>query len=58
MCSVAGNIDAKAWLDHVLGIVGVGKGGGKADQAMASVPGERKIVTSIVDAANAYVASQ
>jgi len=51
-------VNAKEWVDFVIGKLGVGKGGGKADQANGSIPGGAELVDTILSLANEYITSK
>lgn len=52
---IAAGIHAKEWVDFVIGKIGAGKGGGKADQANASIPGDSDAVDKILTHATEYL---
>jgi hypothetical protein len=52
---VAAGINAKEWVDFVIGKIGAGKGGGKADQANGSIPGDSETVDKILTHATEYL---
>ena len=51
---VAGGLGAKDWCDYIISVVGAGKGGGKADLANASVPGDDSVLQTVLAAAKQY----
>lgn len=52
---IAVGINAKEWVDFVISKVGAGKGGGKADQANGSIPGDAETVDKILSFATEYL---
>lgn len=51
-------MSAKLWMDHCFQVVGVGKGGGKADTAMGNIPsGGQAVLDQVLAAANQYIAN-
>jgi len=51
---VAGGLSAKEWCDHCIAVVGAGKGGGKADLANASIPGDSTVLEAVLEAAKKF----
>jgi hypothetical protein len=54
----AAGVSAKAWVDFVLAGVGAGKGGGKAETAMASIPQGSALVDKVLALAEQYAESK
>eukprot|EP01033_Poteriospumella_lacustris_P008915 gene8914-6400_t len=52
--AAAPGVNAKAWVDAVVAEIGEGRGGGKADQANASIPGGEAVVERAVQAARRF----
>jgi alanyl-tRNA synthetase len=55
---VKAGLSAKDWVDSIFAKVGAGKGGGKAEAALGTVPGGETLLGDIVAAAQAYVTSK
>lgn len=51
-------LSAKEWVDACFAKVGVGKGGGKAEAALGTVPGGASLMPDILSAAQAYSESK
>ncbi len=51
---VSRGLNAKQWTDFCVQEIGAGKGGGKADQANASIPGGLDVLERVVDAARRF----
>lgn len=50
----AQGVSAKEWVDYVIAKLGVGKGGGKAETANASIPGGQEVMDQIIVLAGQY----
>ena len=55
---IAIGLSAKEWCDHVISVVGNGKGGGKADKATASFTGGKDILSTVISSAEEYAKSK
>jgi len=53
---VAAGLSAKEWCDHCIAAAGAGKGGGKAESALANIPGQN--VDVILKAAREYAGNK
>jgi hypothetical protein len=51
---VAAGLSAKEWCDHCIAILGSGKGGGKAESALANIPGGQDVLDAAVKAAKQF----
>lgn len=62
--NVAAGLDAKAWCDHCMAVIGQGKGGGRDTQSTASIPIEGsgksadEVVAAVLDAAKTFAAQK
>mmetsp|Transcript_41057 Transcript_41057/g.41939 ORF Transcript_41057/g.41939 Transcript_41057/m.41939 type:complete len:1015 (+) Transcript_41057:17-3061(+) len=53
---VSSGLSAKEWCDHCISVVGSGKGGGKADMANATIPGNSEMLKKVLE--TAFIFSQ
>ena len=62
--NVAAGLDAKAWCDHCMEVIGQGKGGGRNIQSTASIPVEgsgmspEDLVAAVLTAAKDFAAQK
>jgi len=47
-------MNAKEWCDHCIAAVGSGKGGGKAESAMANIPGGQDVLDVAIRSARQF----
>jgi len=55
---VAAGMSAKDWCDHCIAAAGAGKGGGKAESAMANIPGGQQVLDVVMTAARQYASNK
>ena len=55
---ILAGLNAKEWCDHCMGVIGSGKGGGKAESALANIPGGQEVLDLVLKSAREYAASK
>ena len=55
---LSAGLHAKEWCDYCISVAGSGKGGGRPDQANATVPGGRETFDKLINAAQEFSLSK
>ena len=55
---VDAGLSAKEWCDHCISVAGAGKGGGKAESALANIPGGQAVLDVVIKASREFASTK